>query len=197
MVWSTHGNSRSRSIVLRQVYEDVLSIGLEVPPGTAGAIETFTLPPLEDAEYGVAVGDGGATLTLGLGDLLPVAARRESATLPFPATHTPTIQQAAYSGRLVGDAALDGGCVWLEDAAGKRQSLIWPPGHSVRFHDAGFDLLAANGGVVATAGDTLELAGGFREDPQMRCDVDDSAGPFVAGTVTVDGAGVVEQPRGW
>lgn len=174
-----------------QAYEGVLAIGLEVPPGTVGAVETFTLPPLEDAEYrvarGVVVGDGGATLTLALADLLPVAAERESAILPLPATDTPNGEQAGYSGRLAGDAALDGGCVWVEDAAGERHSIIWPPGYRVRFHDAGFDLLAANGGVVATAGDTLLLGGGFHEDSQMRCDVDGSAGPFVAGAVTVEG----------
>lgn len=178
-----------------QAYEGVLAIGLEVPPGTVAAIETFTLPPLEDAEYrvarGVVVGDGGdggATLTLALADLLPVAAKGESATLPLPATDTPNGEQAGYSGRLAGDAALDGGCVWVEDAAGERHSIIWPPGYSVRFRDdTGFDLLAANGGVVATAGDTVQLGGAFHPNPLMRCDVDGSAGPFVAGSVTVDG----------
>lgn len=134
---------------------------------------------------GVVVGNGGATLTLALDDLLPVAAKCESATLPLPATDTPSILQAARSGRLDGDAAFDGGCVWLEDTSGQRQSIIWPPGYSVRFHDPGFDLLAADG-VVATAGDELELSGGFQDDPQMRCDVDGGAGPFAAGTVTVD-----------
>lgn len=174
-----------------QAYGGVLAIGLEVPPGTVAAVETFTLPPLEDAEYRVAravvAGNDGATLTLALADLLPVAAKRESATLPLPATDTPNGEQAAYADRLAGDAALDGGCVWLEDAAGKRQSIIWPPGYRVRFHDSGFDLLAADGVVVATAGDTLQLGGGFHDDLEMRCDVDGSAGPFVAGSVTVDG----------
>lgn len=104
----------------------------------------------------------------------------------MPATDTPSNLEAARSGRLAGDAALYGGCVWLEDTSGARQSVVWPPGYGVRFHDSGFDLLAATGEVVARGGDTVTLGGGVGSDLQTRCDVDAEAEPFVAGTVLAE-----------
>lgn len=75
---------------------------------------------------------------------------------PLPSGECPTAQLAAV--RLRGDRAADPP-VWVEDAQGKKLSILWPNGFSARF-DPDLSLIGGSGQVVARAGDLLDLGGG-------------------------------------
>jgi hypothetical protein len=51
------------------------------------------------------------------------------------------------------------GCVWLELDGGGRMWPVWPAGFTARW-DPGLTLLRPGGGVVASDGDRLDVAGG-------------------------------------
>jgi hypothetical protein len=90
---------------------------------------------------------------------------------PIPSGECPTAQMAAV--RLRGDRAADPP-VWVEDAQGKKMSVLWPNGFSARF-DPDLSLIGADGRVIARSGDLLDLGGG-QVDPSydfFACEVTD------------------------
>lgn len=74
----------------------------------------------------------------------------------------------AITGRLGGDAT-DGGCAWIEDAAGKRTQLIWFPDDIVRYDPVRF--VDPTGSVIARTGDVVTVTGPSRGVGETSCAV--------------------------
>jgi len=75
----------------------------------------------------------------------------------LPAHELEYLPPGLRDGILVGDAELDGGCVWIETEEGP-QAIRWPTGFRAGFVDDGageVQLIDASGGVVAHGGDTV------------------------------------------
>jgi len=65
---------------------------------------------------------------------------------------------ASVTGVLDGDANLEGGCVWLRDAAGDQWEILWPDGYAAEFH-GGVPVIVRGEDVVATEGDVVTVSG--------------------------------------
>lgn len=99
--------------------------------------------------------------------------------LPFPlagvpsAEPTPVLAQQFLSGRLGGDARLEGGCDWL-DAMGEEETSryepLWPDGYYVTFHRM-VRLWDPRHRLVAKEGDIVTVAGRVRRDLATICQV--------------------------
>jgi hypothetical protein len=78
------------------------------------------------------------------------------------------------TGTLGGDAALEGGCAWLDDGS-QRWEIQYPPGYTVAFDPL---TVTAPDGTVASDGDTITVAGKRVDDVVTICQV----GPVWAAT---------------
>jgi hypothetical protein len=67
-----------------------------------------------------------------------------------------------------GDAALEGGCAWL-DVDGDRWEVLYPDGYTVAFDPV--RLIGPDGQVVAEAGSTLRVRGAEATDAVSVCQV--------------------------
>lgn len=75
---------------------------------------------------------------------------------------------AEISGRLAGDASVDGGCLWLVGSEGQQQAVLWPAGYRALYDPA--RLVGPDGTVVAQEGQEVRASGGFLLAPDMvRC----------------------------
>lgn len=109
----------------------------------------------------------------------PTRSTPDPASAPAP-TAPPSAGGDSITGALGGDAALEGGCAWLDDGS-TRWQVAWPEGYRVAF-----DPLTLHGpdGVVARDGDTLTVTGAEQRDVMTTCQV----GPvWAATTVTAGG----------
>lgn len=78
------------------------------------------------------------------------------------------VMTAEISGRLAGDASLDGGCLWLVGSEGQQQAVLWPAGYRALYDPA--RLVGPDGIVVAREGQEVRASGGFLPAPGMvRC----------------------------
>jgi hypothetical protein len=59
---------------------------------------------------------------------------------------------------LEGDEGLEGGCVWLRDAANIRWEVLWPDRYRTTFRD-GAPVLLRDGRIVAEAGYEVTVRG--------------------------------------
>jgi hypothetical protein len=95
-------------------------------------------------------------------------------------------KDAKIIANLVGDAGLDGGCVWLRQGT-TDLSVLWPPGFTAEFDPA--RIIDPTGTVVAQEGDRVELTGSFAADPTAyqphRCVIGTEL--WLAGTVRTGG----------
>lgn len=80
------------------------------------------------------------------------------------------------AGRLGGDAQLEGGCDWLDDASARRPDEqrarydpFWPKGYSVTFDPV--RLWDPDGRLVAREGDVVRVRGRVRSDVMTVCQV--------------------------
>lgn len=96
--------------------------------------------------------------------------------LSIPADISPlTGDQSFLSGRLGGDAQLEGGCVWLDtpgpEAPGgiSRHEPLWPEGYYVTFDPV--RLWDPGDRLVAEEGDEVTVAGRERKDIATICQV--------------------------
>jgi hypothetical protein len=78
------------------------------------------------------------------------------------------------TGRLGGDAQLEGGCAWVETKDGTRYEVQYPEGYEVARD--GSQLRGPDGDVIATAGDEITLTGAVAEDAMSFCQI----GPIFA-----------------
>lgn len=99
----------------------------------------------------------------------------------------PTLSGAGGDDALLEPVWLAGGtvdgspCLWVEDDAGARISVRWPPGSSGRLDPVA--LLDSDAGVVARGGDELRLGG----SPDMESPPDDcNVGPRYWGAASVE-----------
>ena len=124
-----------------------------------------------------------ALATLGLVALLAAAGCSETSTptttsAPQPAgpvdlPYNPDPpKDARIIATLAGDAAVDGGCVWLRQGV-TDLSVLWPPGFTAEFDPV--RLIDATGTVVAQEGDQIEVTGSFAADATAyqphRCEI--------------------------
>jgi hypothetical protein len=85
----------------------------------------------------------------------------EQTELPAPSDDDPL----SVTGVLEGDANLEGGCMWLRDAAGDQWEILWPDGYAAEFRGdlpvGGGDVpvIVREGGVVASEGDLVTVSG--------------------------------------
>lgn len=78
--------------------------------------------------------------------------------------------EADLAGRFGGDAALEGGCAWLDPVdGGERVQPVWPAGYEVRFDP--LRLIGPDGETVAEEGDTVLVDGERAEDAVTVCQV--------------------------
>ncbi len=95
-------------------------------------------------------------------------------------------KDAKIIANLVGDAELDGGCVWLRQGV-TDLSVLWPPGFTAEFNPV--RIVDTAGTVVAQEGDQVELTGSFAADATAyqphRCVVGTEL--WLAGTVRPSG----------
>ena len=105
---------------------------------------------------------------------------------PTPTTVTPTGTDPApaggdtITGTFGGDAALEGGCAWVQ-AGRTRWQVQYPAGYEVSFDPL---TLTAPDGQAAREGDTLTVEGSEQPDAMTVCQV----GPvWAASTVTFGG----------
>jgi hypothetical protein len=106
---------------------------------------------------------------LGVVLLLAVAvtgcpAPREDEPLIVPEEET--MEAADLEGTLGGDAALEGGCAWL-DAPDGRYEVLWPDGYAVQFDPV--RLVGPDGETVAGEGDVVRVRGEVAEDVMSIC----------------------------
>lgn len=81
---------------------------------------------------------------------------------------TDDTDETTITGRLAGNAQLEGGCVWLE-ADDARYEVLWPQGWE---SDADpVELRNPEGDVVAREGDTLRVTGAEATDVATTCQV--------------------------
>jgi hypothetical protein len=79
---------------------------------------------------------------------------------PLPSDNDPP----NVRGVLEGDANLEGGCVWLRDAANNRWEILWPDGYSSEFSGdlpvgGNVPVIVRDGEVIARNGDLVTVSG--------------------------------------
>lgn len=121
----------------------------------------------------------------------PLAAYDRTVVVP---THQESeLPDAAIEGVLVGDPAKEGGCVWLAtNADGGAVAVRWPSGYQARFFRTAeglesFELLNAEGSVMARKGDRVVLGGAHFAERLERCHVGGGS-VWYASSVSVQGS---------
>jgi hypothetical protein len=71
----------------------------------------------------------------------------------------PEVIPRELTGQLEGDPSLEGGCIWLRTATGRRWPIDWPDEYREEFRD-GQPVLLHDDEVVAEAGDRITVRGG-------------------------------------
>jgi hypothetical protein len=95
--------------------------------------------------------------------------------IPVDAARSLSVDQSLLSGRLGGDAQLEGGCEWLDpvgdvaDEEPQRFKPLWPEGYYVTFDPV--RLWDPDGRLVAEEGDDMTVAGRVRSDIFTICQV--------------------------
>jgi len=102
----------------------------------------------------------------------------------LPTSEVRNGEEALMEGTLLGDPALDGGCVWIEHPGG-RAAVAWPPAWGARFAPEGVELLDDTGAVVAREDDRLGLGAAGGSSPSTAVRVGGHPGHFLVGSTEV------------
>lgn len=106
--------------------------------------------------------------------VIDIPASRDSRGWPMPPS--PDYWLVGDPSMLRGNSSDGAGCVWLEDEAGTRISILWPPGWTARLRGHGTEpphvtLRDRRGKVQATNDQVLGIVGGEVDKPIPFCDV--------------------------
>lgn len=131
-----------------------------------------------------------AALVVGCGGQ-PAAGPSGTPTASVPSSDVATTPAGTLTGRLEGDAQLEGGCAWLVVTGGADADIgdqvmpLFPDGYQVEFEPE-VRLVGPDGEAVATAGQELVVEGAPAEAMATTCQV---GPPYRVDEVRVAGGG--------